>query len=166
MRALQVDGRSVIGGRFVHGDPEANAIVGRDWSVLIVLMPFEALVGIDHEQVGTDANLVRFAALRENVSDGRVVVKIGKGAIRLPNVALDVVVQFRGGSGKGPKVGILHLVGSGRPQVFDPLGVEYTSHEYHAILLQGLQVLLGNSKSLGGSNIGNNSVGQRNLWIL
>lgn len=55
-------------------------------------MPFETLVGVDHEKVSGDSDLVRAATLGEDVSHGGVVIKVSEGLVRLPYVTLDVIV--------------------------------------------------------------------------
>jgi len=104
MRSLEVDWSAICRRRLVHGDPEPDPLVPRDGTVLIVLMPFEPLIGIDHEEIGRHTDLVRATTLSEDVSHGGMVVEVSEGLVRLPYIALDIVVELGGGARKGPKV--------------------------------------------------------------
>eukprot|EP00960_Hanusia_phi_P030793 748844-Hanusia_phi.AAC.2 len=69
----EVDGSSVVGGCLVQGHPEPQGIklaaMSRGQrSVLVVLVPLEALVGVDHEEVGGDADLVESPARGASVT--------------------------------------------------------------------------------------------------
>ncbi len=129
-------------------------------------MPLESPVGIDHEQVGADANFVGPSALGQDVSRGGMVVKVGEGPVGLPYVALDVVVQPRGGSGEGPKVRIGHLVRGGGAQVVDPFGVEDGAEEDDAVLLEGAHLFFADGVRFGRRDPRGYAVGKGQLRIL
>lgn len=112
-------------------------------------MPFEPLVGVDHEQVGADPHPVRASRLGQHVSYGAVVVKVGKGPVGLPYVALDVIVEFGCGAGEGPEVRVGHLVIGGGAEVLHPLVVEYLSDVDHAVSFQRGDLILGQSEGFG-----------------
>ena len=159
MAAFEVHRRAVVGGGLVHGDPEPYPLVGRDRPVLVVLVPLEPLVRVDHEQVGRYAHLRRAAALGEDVAHGGVVVEVGETPVRLPYVPLDVIVQAGGRAGEGPEVGVGHLVRRGAPEVLDPIGVEDALDQHDAVLLEGEYLILGEVVLLGGGDTGDYAVG-------
>lgn len=166
VRALEIDGSPIVLGRFVHGDPEANAFFWSDGAVLVVLVPLETFVGVHHEQVGRNTNLVRPSAAAEDVSHGRVVVKVGKSPVRLPHIALDVVIEFGGCASERPEVGVVHLIGGGFAQVFHPGLVEHAFDEDDAILFKSSDLLLGDFEGFRGSNALDNAVRERDLRVL
>ena len=166
VRSLEVDGRAVLGGSFVHGNPEADSVLPRDGAVLVVLVPLEALVGVDHEKVGGDADLVGPAALAQDVAHGGVVVEVGEGLVGLPYVALDVVIELGGRPGEGPEVGVVDLVAGGVAQVLDPLGVEHALDVNDSVLLEGLDLLFGQLVGLWGGLAGDDAMGHCEAGIL
>mmetsp|Transcript_19579 Transcript_19579/g.36435 ORF Transcript_19579/g.36435 Transcript_19579/m.36435 type:complete len:205 (-) Transcript_19579:305-919(-) len=155
----EVDGGPVVSGRGVHRDPEAEALLGDDGPVLVVLVPLETLVRVDHEQVRANPNLVAPTHLAEDVADGGVVVKVCEGLVRLPDVALDVIVQLGSGSGEAPEVGLFGLLGSRLPHVLNPLLVEHSLQQHHPVPLQDLDILLRHRVSLGRGSALLNPVG-------
>ena len=83
------------------------------------------------------------------MTDGAVVVKVGKGPVGLPYVALDVIVEFGGGAGKGPKVGVGHLVVGGRAEVGYPLVVKDLLDVDHAVSFQRGDLIGGECEGFG-----------------
>jgi len=166
MRSLEVDWSAIRRRRLVHGDPEPDPLVPRDGTVLIVLMPFETFVGIDHEEIGRHADLVRATALSEDVSHGGMVVEVGEGLVGLPYVALDIVVELGGSAREGPKVRVFHLVSGGRSEVFDPVVVEDILDVDDTVSFEGLDLGLGDLELFGSRDAGFYSVGEAKLWIL
>lgn len=66
-----------------------------------------------------------------------MVVKVSECLVRLPYVTLDVIIQFRGSTGKCPKVGVGNLfIGSGT-EVFHPLGVEDSLDVDYTVFFEG-----------------------------
>jgi len=117
-------------------------------------MPFEALVGVDHEKVGGDSDFVRAATLGEDVSHGGMVVKVSEGLVRLPYVTLDVIVQLGGCASKGPEVWVGNLVTCGGSEVFDPIRVEDVLDVNDPVSLEGLDLFFGQFVFFGGCDTG------------
>mmetsp|Transcript_21912 Transcript_21912/g.46259 ORF Transcript_21912/g.46259 Transcript_21912/m.46259 type:complete len:256 (-) Transcript_21912:436-1203(-) len=143
MTSLEVHGSAILGRRFVHGDPKSNTLIPSNGSVLIVLMPFESLVRVDHEKIRRDTDFVGPATLREDVSHGGMVIKISEGLVRLPYVALDVIVELGRSASKCPEVRVGNLVACGGAEVFDPFGIEDALDVNYAILLESSDLILG-----------------------
>jgi len=64
---------AVVGRAVVHGDPPAQCGVvteGIDRSIPVVLTPFEALGGVDHQQVCGEPQLLRIAETSEHTASG------------------------------------------------------------------------------------------------
>jgi len=166
MRRLEVHGGTVGSGSFVHGDPKSDPLLRGDRTILIILMPFEALVGVDHEEIGRDADFVGPACLCEYVSHGRVVVKVGEAFVCLPYVTLDVVIQLGGSAGEGPEVGVGDLVARGGSEVFDPLRVEDALDVDDAVSLERLDLFLGQFVLFRSRDAWRYSVGEGEAWVL
>ena len=54
---------TILDERLAHVDSEPHLLLPCDWVVLVVLVPIEALVWVDHEIVSGDADLAGPAAL-------------------------------------------------------------------------------------------------------
>mmetsp|Transcript_6669 Transcript_6669/g.16095 ORF Transcript_6669/g.16095 Transcript_6669/m.16095 type:complete len:314 (-) Transcript_6669:568-1509(-) len=118
----EVDGGAVVGGGVVHRDPEPEgielpAVAAGEGAILVVLVPLEPLVGVDHQEVRGDADLVLPLGvtvgkppaprkLPEHRRDGRVVEKLCEAVVCGPGRTLDIVVQSRHHPGDGPDVGV------------------------------------------------------------
>jgi hypothetical protein len=166
VRSLEVDGRPVLRGCFIHGDPEPNSFIPGDGTVLVVLMPLEALVGVDHEQIRGDANFICAAALGEDVSHGRMVVKVRKCLVGLPYVSLDVIVELGRRSREGPEVGFFDLGLGGFSEVVHPLGVEDSLDVDDSVSFEGLDLFLGDGVCFGGCDPRLDAVGKRDFGVL
>mmetsp|Transcript_6784 Transcript_6784/g.15793 ORF Transcript_6784/g.15793 Transcript_6784/m.15793 type:complete len:334 (-) Transcript_6784:412-1413(-) len=159
VRAAQVDGSPVLRRGVVHGDPEAEGVEGaavsrRQRAVLVVLVPLEALVGVDHEEVCRDADLVlaslvtlreppALRSLTQHGCDGRVVEEVGEPIVGRPCGSLDVVIEARGDARDSPDVRVLDLPLRVRAKVVDPLLRQHVRNVHNAVLTQNVQVLLG-----------------------
>eukprot|EP00968_Pinguiococcus_pyrenoidosus_P018795 scaffold1954_cov268-Pinguiococcus_pyrenoidosus.AAC.232 len=163
--ALEVHGRSVVLRRVVHGDPKADAVLEVDRPVLVVLVPLEAAVGVDHEQIGGDANGLRPAQLRQDAAHGAVVEEAGEAHVGLPHVALDVVVELGRRAGEAPDMRVLHLVHGASPEVLQPLRAQHARNVDHAVPLERLDHRVRHGEKLRRIR-GRNALGQRNLGVL
>lgn len=95
-----------------------------------------------------------------------MVVKVRIGLVRLPYVALDVVIQSTRRTREGPKVWIRHLMGGGGPEVLDPLGIEYALDVHDAILLQRPNLRFAEFVPFGGGDAGCYPVGEGKTRVL
>jgi len=94
------------------------------------------------------------------MSHGGMVVKISKCLIGLPYIALDVIVEFGGSTGKGPKVWIGDLMTSGRTEIVDPIGVKDGTDEDHTIFFEGTDLFVGNGECFGWRDAGCDAMGK------
>mmetsp|Transcript_34357 Transcript_34357/g.110903 ORF Transcript_34357/g.110903 Transcript_34357/m.110903 type:complete len:238 (-) Transcript_34357:151-864(-) len=147
VRALEVDWRPVIGWRVVHGHPPAQRLVRRvlrvaapgegvDRPILIILVPLEALVRVNHQQVGRQPQLVGAGNVRESRGERGVVHELGEAGVGRPDRPLDVVVQPRRHAGHRPDVRVGHLPFGDASQVGKPLLGEQAGDEDGAVLEQ------------------------------
>jgi len=74
-------------------------------TILIILMPLKPLIRVNHKQIRAQPNLLTHPTLRQHMPQRTVVVEVAEEVVRLPHVALDVVLQLGGGAGEGPEVG-------------------------------------------------------------
>ncbi len=164
LRALEVDGRAEVGARVVDGDPVAErvelrrAAAGRERAVLLVLVPLEALVGVDEEEVGGDADLVAAAAvavgepaaggeLPQRGGDWAIVQEVGEARVGAPGAALDVVVEVGDDAGESENVGVGDLPVDDAAKIVDPRLVENSLHEDHTVPSERVEMLLRNRRA-------------------
>ena len=166
VRSLEVDGRTVLRGCFIHGNPEPNSFIPGDGTVLVVLMPLEALVGVDHEQIRRNANFICAAALSEDVSHSRMVVKVRKGLVGLPYVSLDVIVELGSRPCERPEVGFFDLGRGSFSEVVHPLGVEDSLDVDDSVSFEGLDLFLGDGVCFRSCHPRFDAVGEGNFGVL
>mmetsp|Transcript_31025 Transcript_31025/g.71732 ORF Transcript_31025/g.71732 Transcript_31025/m.71732 type:complete len:409 (+) Transcript_31025:118-1344(+) len=143
VRPLQVHRRTVLRRRVVHGHPPAKGVVEENRAVLVVLVPFESRVGVHHQQVRREADLLGLAQLGEDGGHGRVVLEVGERIVRRPDRALDVIVDTRRDTRRGPDVRVVNLPLRRGTEVGQPLGAQSRRDVHHAVALESFDLLLG-----------------------
>mmetsp|Transcript_30847 Transcript_30847/g.102739 ORF Transcript_30847/g.102739 Transcript_30847/m.102739 type:complete len:515 (+) Transcript_30847:302-1846(+) len=140
-RLIAVRAQQVLGGAVVllaapvHGTPPAHGIGEADRTILVVLMPTEALVGVHEQHVRGHSDLLRPTHLGEAVAQRRVVEEVTEAVVGHPHVPLDVVVEAAGTADQGPDVRVLNLeIGDGTQKVH-PLLASALDHD-DAVLLK------------------------------
>mmetsp|Transcript_8945 Transcript_8945/g.24798 ORF Transcript_8945/g.24798 Transcript_8945/m.24798 type:complete len:276 (-) Transcript_8945:275-1102(-) len=166
MRPFEVYRGSIILWGFVHGNPETDSFLGCDGSVLVVLMPLETFIRVHHQKIGRNTDLVRSSALAQDISHGRVVVKVSKSLVGLPDISLDVIIEFGGRACKGPKVRVVNLIGCCFFQVIHPLFIKDTLNMNHSIFLESSDLFLCDGKLLGVGNTRDQTVRQGKARVL
>mmetsp|Transcript_30519 Transcript_30519/g.90546 ORF Transcript_30519/g.90546 Transcript_30519/m.90546 type:complete len:693 (-) Transcript_30519:83-2161(-) len=148
VRAADVLRRAVVVlAALVHGDPPAHGVGEVDRAVLVVLVPAEALVGVDEQHVRRAAHLIGAAELCQAVAERGVVEEVAEAVVRHPHVALDVVVEAAHAPDEGPDVRVLDLELRDRAQEAHP-GLHGALDHDHAVLLVHADLLLGELQAL------------------
>mmetsp|Transcript_5560 Transcript_5560/g.8552 ORF Transcript_5560/g.8552 Transcript_5560/m.8552 type:complete len:308 (-) Transcript_5560:249-1172(-) len=163
---LEIYRSTVICGCFVHCDPETKCLVPENRSVLVVLVPLEALVWVHHQQICRYSNFLCSAALSQYVPNCRVVIKTGKGLVCLPDVSLDVIVQLRCSSCKGPKVRIFDLIRGCLAQIVDPLVIKHPLDVYNTVSFESFNEGFINHVPFWWCHTLDNSMWHWEFWIL
>mmetsp|Transcript_13168 Transcript_13168/g.24748 ORF Transcript_13168/g.24748 Transcript_13168/m.24748 type:complete len:241 (-) Transcript_13168:829-1551(-) len=166
VRSLEIYRSSIISRCLIHGNPKTKTFLPCNRTILIILMPLESLVRIHHEQIRRNTNLVCTSTLCQHMSHSRMVIKVGKGLISLPDVSLNVIIQFRSCPSKCPKVRFVHLIHGGFSKVVHPFFVKDALDVYDTVSFEGLDLFLCDEILFRSTDAFLDAVGEGELWVL